>query len=36
MELSEAHKLKALEEESRKRKKLLAESTLAEMLGKNF
>jgi putative transposase len=41
MEISEAHKLKALEEENRKLKKLLAESmldvsTLKEMLGKNF
>ena len=41
MEISEARKLKGLEEESRKLKKLLAESmldvlTLKEMLGKNF
>ena len=41
MEISEARKLKALEEENRKLKKLLAESmldvsTLKEMLGKNF
>ena len=41
MELSDARKLKALEEENRKLKKLLAEtmldaSTLKEMLGKNF
>ena len=41
MEVSEARKLKALEEENRKLKKLLAESmldvsTLKEMLGKNF
>ena len=41
MELSDARKLKALEEENRKFKKLLAEtmldaSTLKEMLGKNF
>ena len=40
MEISEARKLKALEEENRKLKKLLAESmldvsTLKEMLGKN-
>jgi putative transposase len=41
MEISEARKLKALEEENRKLKKLLAEtmldaSPLKEMLGKNF
>ena len=41
MEVSEAKRLKALEEENRKLKKLLAEqmldvSTLKEMLGKNF
>ena len=41
MEVSEARKLKVLEEENRKLKKLLAEqmldnSTLKEMLGKNF
>lgn len=41
MEVSDAKKLKALEEENRKLKKLLAESmldvsTLKEMLGKNF
>ncbi len=41
MEISEARRLKALEEENRKLKKLLAEtmldaSTLKEMLGKNF
>jgi putative transposase len=41
MEVSDARKLKALEEENRKPKKLLAEtmldaSTLKEMLGKNF
>ena len=41
MEVSDARKLKALEEENRKLKKLLAESaldvaTLKEMLGKNF
>jgi putative transposase len=41
MEISGARKLKALEEENRKLKKLLAEtmldaSTLKEMLGKNF
>ena len=41
MEISDARKVKALEEESRKLKKLLAEtmldaSTLKEMLGKNF
>ena len=41
MEASDARKLKALEEENRKLKKLLAESvldvsTLREMLGKNF
>ena len=41
MEISEARKLKALEEENRKLKKLLAEtmldaSTLKEMLAKNF
>ena len=40
-EISDARKLKALEEENRKLKKLLAESmldasTLKEMLGKNF
>jgi putative transposase len=40
MEVSDARKLKALEEENRKLKKLLAESmldvsTLREMLGKN-
>ena len=41
MEVSDARKLKALEVENRKLKKLLAEqmldnSTLKEMLGKNF
>ena len=41
MEVSEAKRLKALEEENRKLKQLLAEpmldvSTLREMLGKNF
>ena len=41
MEVSQARKLKVLEEENRKLKKLLAEqmldnSTLKEMLGKNF
>jgi putative transposase len=41
MEISDARKLKGLEEENRKLKKLLAESildvsTLKEMLGKNF
>jgi putative transposase len=41
MEVSEAKRLKALEEESRKLKKLLAEqvmdnATLKEMLAKNF
>ena len=41
MEVSEARKLKALEDENRKLKKLLAESmldvaTLREALGKNF
>ena len=41
MEVSDARRLKALEEENRKLKKLLAEtmldaSTLKEMLGKNF
>ena len=41
MDVSDAKKLKALEEENRKLKKLLAESmldvsTLKEMLGKNF
>ncbi len=41
MEVSDARKLKALEEENRKLKKLLAEqmldnSTLKEMVGKNF
>ncbi|GIK80269.1 MAG: transposase [Alphaproteobacteria bacterium] len=41
MEVCDARKLKALEEENRKLKKLLAESmldvsTLKEMLGKNF
>ena len=41
MEVSDAKKLKALEEENRKLKKLLAESmldvaTLREALGKNF
>lgn len=41
MEVSETRKLKALEEENRKLKKLLAESmldvsTLKEMLGKSF
>ena len=41
LSLPEARKLKALEEENRKLKKLLAESmldvsTLKEMLGKNF
>jgi putative transposase len=40
-EISEARKLKALEDKNRKLKKLLAEtmldaSTLKEMLGKNF
>lgn len=40
MEVSDARKLKALEDENRKLKKLLAESlldaaTLKEMLGKN-
>jgi putative transposase len=40
-EVSDARKLKALEDENRKLKKLLAESlldaaTLKEMLGKNF
>jgi len=41
MDVSEAKRLKALEEENRKLKKLLAESmldvaTLKELLGKNF
>ncbi len=41
MEISEAKRLKALEDENRKLKKLLAESmldvaTLKELLGKNF
>lgn len=41
MEVSEAKRLKALEEENKKLKKLLAEqmldvATLKEMLGKNF
>ena len=41
MEVSETRRLKALEEENARRKKLLAESmmdvsTLREMLGKNF
>jgi putative transposase len=41
MEVSDARKLKAVEDENRKLKKLLAESmldvsTLREMLGKNF
>jgi putative transposase len=41
MEVSDARKLKTLEDENRKLKKLLAESmmdvsTLKEMLGKNF
>ena len=41
MEVSQTRKLKVLEEENRKLKKLLAEqmldnSTLKEMLGKNF
>jgi putative transposase len=41
MELSDARKLKALDDENRRLKKLLAESmldvsTLREMLGKNF
>ena len=41
MEVSDARKVKGLEEENRKLKKLLAESmldvaTLREMLGKNF
>ena len=41
MELSDAKRLKGLEDENRKLKKLLAESmldnsTLKEMLGKNF
>jgi putative transposase len=41
MEVSNARKLKSLEDENRKLKKLLAEhvldnSTLKEMLGKNF
>jgi putative transposase len=41
MEVSDARRLRALEEENRKLKKLLAEtmldaSTLKEMLGKNF
>ncbi len=41
MEISDAKRLKALEEENRKLKKLLAESvldvaTLKEALGKNF
>jgi putative transposase len=41
MEISDVRKLKGLQEENRKLKKLLAESmldvsTLKEMLGKNF
>jgi putative transposase len=41
MDVSEAKRLKALEDENRKLKKLLAESmldvaTLKELLGKNF
>ena len=40
MEISDARKLKALEDENRKLKKLLAETmleaTLKEILGKNF
>ena len=41
MEVSDARKLKALEDENRRLKKLLAESvldvaTLREMMGKNF
>jgi putative transposase len=41
MEISDARKLRVLEDENRKLKKLLAEtmldaSTLKEMLGKNF
>jgi putative transposase len=41
MEISDARRLKALDDENRKLKKLLAESmldvaTLKEMLGKNF
>jgi putative transposase len=41
MEVSEAKRLKSLEDENRRLKKLLAESmldvsTLREMLGKNF
>ncbi len=41
MEVSDARKLKSLEDENRKLKKLLTEqvldnSTLKEMLGKNF
>jgi putative transposase len=41
MEVSDARKLRALEDENRKLKKLLAETvldaaTLKEMLGKNF
>ena len=41
MEISDARRLKALEEENRKLKKLMAEtmldaSTLKEVLGKNF
>ena len=41
LEVSDARRLKALEDENRKLKKLLAESlldaaTLKEMLGKNF
>lgn len=41
MEISDARKLRALEDENRRLKKLLAESmldaaTLKEMLGKNF
>ena len=41
MEVSDARKLKAIEEENRRLKKLLAEAmldvaTLKEMLGKNF
>jgi len=41
MEVSDAKRLKSLEDENRKLKKLLAEqmldnSTLKEMLGKNF
>ena len=36
LEVSEAKRLKALEAENAKLKKLLAESTLKEILGKNF